>query len=138
MSKSDALENLYIDHEFRTATFTKPTANWIALFTAAPSDAGGGTEVSTSGTNYGRVNLPPLDANWAAPSAGNGITSNLVAVTFPLPTGSNWGTVTHFGIFDSQTGGVMRRWAPLAATKIVNAGDLAPVFPIGALTVTEG
>jgi hypothetical protein len=138
MSKSDALETLYINHEFRTATFAKPSSCWIGLFTAAPSDAGGGTEVSTAGTNYARVDAGVGDSSWAATSGGSGLTSNLAAITFPDPLGNNWGTVTHFAIFDSPVGGTMRRWSPLVAPKLITAGDLAPVFPIGGLTVTEG
>jgi hypothetical protein len=34
-----------------------PSGTWLALFTAAPTDAGGGTEVSTSGTAYARVQV---------------------------------------------------------------------------------
>ena len=49
---SDYLENKLIDHLFRAGTFAKPTALWVALFTGAPGDAGGGTEVS--GGSYAR------------------------------------------------------------------------------------
>jgi hypothetical protein len=136
MSKTNYLEGEYIKHEFRAGSFTKPTGLYIALFTAAPGEAGGGTEVS--GGAYARVNLPPSDTNWAAPSAGNGITSNLVAVTFPAPVGANWGTVTHFAIFDALTGGNMLRQNALTASKLISDGDQAPVFPIGSLVITEG
>lgn len=139
---SDYLENLAIDHIFRTRTWAKPTALYIALFTAAPSDAGGGTEVA--GGSYARVNLPPLDTNWAATQGGTsgnssgtgGVTSNAVAITFPAPTG-NWGTVTHFAIFDALTGGNMLPvWDALTASRTILSGDPAPSFAIGALAVT--
>src|SRR4051812_27504148 len=103
---SDYLENLIVDAIFRTRAFAKPAALWVALFTAAPSDVGGGTEVAGGG--YGRVNLPPLDTNWAATQGGvsgnssgtGGQTSNAVAITYPAPS-ANWGTITHFAIFDA-------------------------------------
>lgn len=132
---SDYLENLWIDHLFRSATWAKPTALWVGLFTAAPSDAGGGTEVS--GGSYARVNLPPLDANWAAPSAGNGVTSNLAAITFAAPTGA-WGTVTHFGIFDASTGGNLLIWDALTSSVAVTSGGPAATFAVGALQITVG
>src|SRR5262249_57819579 len=65
---SDALENLFIDHLFRSTKWTAPAALWVALFTGAPSDAGGGIEVSSGA--YTRVNLPPSDSNWTATQGG--------------------------------------------------------------------
>lgn len=135
MSKTNYLEDQIISHIFRTTAFTRPTVLAIALFTAAPSDAGGGTEVS--GGSYARVNLPPLNTNWAATSGTDGKTSNLVAVTFPAPT-ANWGVITHFAIFDATTGGNMLYQTALTTSKTVNNADPAPTFPIGALTVAEG
>lgn len=134
MAKSDYLENEIIKHIFRTGSFTKPTNLYVALFTAAPSDAGGGTEVS--GGSYARVANNPLDANWAATSGTDGKTSNVGAITFPAPT-ANWGTVTHWGIFDASTAGNLLYHAALTTSKTVNNGDAAPSFGAGALTVTE-
>lgn len=138
---SDYLENLLIDHLFRTRTFAKPTALYLALFTAAPSDAGGGTEVAGGG--YARVNLPPLDTNWQATQGGTsgnssgttGATANNVAVQFAAPT-ANWGTITHFGVFDALTGGNLLVWDALAASRTVLSGDPAPSFPPNAIQVT--
>lgn len=130
---TDYLEGELIKHIFRTGSFTKPTALYIALFTAAPNDAGGGTEVT--GGSYARAQLNPADANWAAPAAGNGVTSNAAAITFPAPT-ANWGSVTHFAIMDASTAGNMLFHGALTASKTVNNGDPAPEFAIGDLTVT--
>jgi hypothetical protein len=52
-----------------------------------------------------------------------------------VPT-ANWGTVTHFGIFDALTAGNLLFWAALTASKVVNSGDAAPKFLAGALTIT--
>lgn len=140
---SDYLENKIIDHLFRTATFAKPAAIYLALLTAAPSDLGGGTEVA--GNSYARVNLPPLDTNWKATQGGTsgassgtgGVTSNAVAVVFPTPSG-NWGTITHYGIFDAATGGNLLIWDALTTPRTVNTGDPGPSFAIDALTITVG
>jgi hypothetical protein len=140
---TDYLENLIIDHIFRTATFTKPTALYLALFTAAPSDSGGGTEVT--GGSYARVNLAPLNANWTATQGGTtgassgsgGQTSNALAITFPAPT-ANWGTVTHFAIMDASSGGNMLIWDALTASRTILSGDPAPSFAVGALQITVG
>ena len=132
-SMSDYLEVEIIKHIFRTGSFTKPTALYIALFTAAPSDAGGGTEVT--GGSYARVNRPPLDANWDATSGTNGLTANTAVITFPTPT-ADWGIITHMGIFDAITSGNLLFHGALTASKTVNNGDAAPTYPASALTIT--
>lgn len=138
---SDYLENLVIDHLFRTRTFAKPSALYFALFTSAPTDSGGGTEVS--GGAYARVNLAPSDSNWTATQGGTsgnssgtaGQTANALIITFAAPS-ANWGTVTHFGIFDALTGGNLLIWDALVAARTILNGDPAPSFPIGALQIT--
>jgi hypothetical protein len=138
---SDYLENAIIDHLFRTRTFAKPAALYVALFTAAPSDAGGGTEVTGGG--YARVNLAPADANWQATQGGTsgnssgtgGQTGNAAIITYPSPSAS-WGTVTHFGIFDALTAGNLLVWDALTTPRTIANGDPAPTFQVGALTIT--
>lgn len=132
-SMSDYLEGELIKHIFRTGSFTKPTVLGVALFTAAPSDSGGGTEVT--GGSYARVDTPPLDANWDAPAAGDGHTSNSGIITFPAPT-ANWGTITHIGIFDATVAGNLLFHGALTTSKTVNNGDPAPTFQIGDLDIT--
>lgn len=137
---SDYLENQIIDHIFRTTAFTKPTVLAVALLTAAPTDAGGGTEVS--GNAYARVSLNPLDANWngtqgnttGVSSGTGGVTSNASVITFPTPTAS-WGTVTHFGLYDATTAGNLILWGTLTVSKVINNGD-AVTFPAGSLQFT--
>tara|TARA_R110000737_G_scaffold312235_1_gene321525 strand:- start:1081 stop:1488 length:408 start_codon:yes stop_codon:yes gene_type:complete len=132
--KSNYLENELINHVFRTATFSKPSAIYVALYTVTPSDAGGGTECSGGG--YARVSVPPLNANWDATSGSDGKTANTAAVTFPTPSGS-WGSIVAFAILDASSGGNFLYWGPLTNAKTVNNGDPAPKFNIGQLTVTE-
>lgn len=130
---SDYLEGQIRAHIFRTASFTKPTTLAVGLFTAAPNDAGGGTEVT--GGSYARVAVNPADANWTAASATDGVTTNAAAITFPAPT-ANWGTVTHFGIFDATTTGNLLFHGALSASRTINNGDAAPQFAAGALSIT--
>jgi hypothetical protein len=128
VSKSDYLENKLLDHMLGKTAYTMPTV-YVGLYTAAPTDAGGGTEVS--GGNYGRVTTS--GATWNAASAGS--SSNAAAVTFPTASAS-WGTVTHFGLFDATTAGNMLRWGALTTSKTVGNGD-TPSFGIGTLVLTE-
>jgi hypothetical protein len=144
---SDYLENKLIDHVFRGVSYTAPSGLYIGLLTAAPSDSGGGTEVGTSGTNYARASLAPSTGNWAAtngattttnPSSGtSGTTSNNSAITFNAPSGrTNWGNITHVGVYDSATVGAgnLLFWCALTTPKNVNSGDAAPSFAISQLT----
>jgi hypothetical protein len=127
---TNILEDLIIKHIFRTGTWAKPTTLKIKLFTAAPGEAGGGTEVT--GGSYAQQTLDPLDANWAATSGGNGLTSNSSAITYPAPT-ANWGTVTDMAITDGTDQWI---YGTLTNSRVISNGDSAPTFAIGALTVT--
>lgn len=130
---SDYLEGQLRAHLFRTASFAKPSVLAIALYTAAPGETGGGTEVS--GGSYARVSRNPLDANWTAASATDGLTDNAASIDFPAPTG-NWGSVTHLAILDATSAGNFLFYGALATPKTVNNGDAAPSFAAGALDVT--
>lgn len=138
---SDYLENKLADHLFRTTTYSQPAALAVALFTAAPGETGGGTEVS--GGSYARVSNNPANANWngthgnttGASSGTGGQISNAGAITFPTPS-ANWGTISHFGVFDATTSGNLLIYGALTTAKTVNNGDPAPSFQAAALTVT--
>lgn len=140
MPMSDYLQNKLIDHLFRAATFSKPSAIYVGLYTATPNDAGGGTEVS--GGSYARQNLAPSDTNWLATQGGtsgnssgtSGQTKNAVAITFPAPT-ADWGVITSYGIFDGLTGNLLL-YGNFTASKTVSNGDQAPVVAINGMTVT--
>lgn len=137
---SDYLENKILDWLLRGQTFTPPATVYVALLTAAPSDTGGGTEVS--GGSYARVAVTSALAGWAgtqaaasttASSGTSGTTSNNAAITFPAPT-SNWGVCTHMAVYDASTVGNLLFWAALTTSKTVNSGDAAPSFAAAALT----
>lgn len=148
---SDFLENKLIDWMLRAQAVgitgasagaaSGPTSVYVALLTAAPSDTGGGTEVT--GGSYARVTVASSLANWAgtqsagstsASSGTNGTTSNNNAITFPAPT-ANWGVVTHIAIYDASSAGNLLFWGALSVSKTVNNGDAAPSFAAAALTI---
>lgn len=83
-SFSNYLENALLDHALGGGNYTRPATVYIALFTVAPSDAGGGTEVS--GNNYSRAAVTNDATNF--PAASGGAKSNGVAITFATPSGS--------------------------------------------------
>ncbi|MCH8172476.1 MAG: hypothetical protein IIA70_04115 [Proteobacteria bacterium] len=128
---SDFLEQRLLNVIFRTQVAYKPTAIYIALFTAAPDDTGGGTEVT--GGSYARQQVSQADAEWNAPGAA-GLIDNVNDITFPVAT-ANWGTVTHMAIFDAVTAGNLLFHRILTASKIVNTDDTFK-FAVGDLDIT--
>jgi hypothetical protein len=135
---SNFLENELVDHLWRARSFTAPTNHHFALFTAAPGEAGGGTEVS--GGSYARVDMAAGFTNFEGTggettnvdSAGtSGATQNRVAITFPTPS-ANWGLVTHMADFDAASAGNLYSYGALTASKNINNGDPSPNFPVGA------
>lgn len=142
-SKTNYFENKLIDFVFRAQVFVPPATLYIALFTVAPDDASGGTEVA--GGSYARVGVTASLANFAGTqgagtttvsSGTGGATSNNGTITFPAPT-ANWGSVVAMGIMDAASGGNMLYWSALSTPKTVNNGDAAPVFSAASLTISE-
>lgn len=113
---SDYLETKVLDHVFGGTAYTAPTTLYVALFTAAPTDTGGGTEVNTSGTAYARQTI--------AFTTSGGTTSNTSAVEYSTATGSGFGTVVAMGIFDASTSGNLLAYGSLTTSKSVSAGDV--------------
>lgn len=96
---SDYLEDAIRNWHKGTAFPTAPTDLLLALFTAAPSDSGGGTEVVTG---VGYLRKPMVAATeWTSGAAGTGQIQNTNAVAFAAASGS-WGTITHFGVYDDN------------------------------------
>ena len=124
---SDFSEKLLLDWMMTTGSATRPTAWYVALYTAAPSDSGGGTEVS--GNGYSRQAV-----TFAAASTPGGTTSNTGAVTFTAAGGS-WGTITHIGIFNASTSGNLLWHGSMTASKTIADGETLE-FAIGNIDLT--
>lgn len=107
---------------------TLPITPYIALFTVAPTDAGGGTEVSGSG--YSRQSSA---GKWAAPAAG--ATALNANVDFPTVTGSSY-TVVAIACLDASSGGNMLWWAD-AGSVLVAVGNFYRLPATTGITFTE-
>ena len=125
-SYTDYLENKVLDHVTGKASFTMPTV-YVALFTANPTDAGGGTEANY--TSYARVTTSA--ATWN--SASGGSITNGAAITFPACTGGS-NTITGFGGYDASSGGNLLWYGPCSLS--VSSG-ITPEFAASALTITQ-
>ena len=123
-SFSDYLENALLDHVFRNTALTSPTNVYVALYTVAPTDAGGGTEVSGSG--YARQAI-----TFGAASGGSITNTTVVSST---ASGGNFGNIVAVGIFDAITAGNLLAWDAVTSTTI-NDGDTFRI-EIGNHTIT--
>ena len=124
MSFSDTFETTVLTWSFTTSSATRPTEWHIALYTASPSDPGGGTEVSGGGYARQAVTFT-VSGNTA---------SNNAAIEWPVATAA-YGTVTDVGVFDASTGGNLIAYAALTTSKAIDTGDVFRL-PSGDLDVT--
>jgi hypothetical protein len=127
-SFTDHTESLVLNWLFTTNTATRPTAWYVGLFTAAPGETGGGTEVS--GNAYARKATGTITVSGTATTA-----TNSAAIEFDPASGGNWGTITHAAIFDASTSGNMLAYAELTTARTINDGDVFRV-PASSLTIT--
>lgn len=125
---STYLRTKLADHVFRQTPYTPPATIYVSLHTANPTPVGT-NEVAGSG--YGRSAVPATALFWLEAA---GVVTNNVLITFPAPVGS-WGTISHFGLWDSTTGGNLLVYGALTAAKAVDEEN-GVVFPVSYLTVT--
>ena len=124
MSLTNTFETRVLEWLLTTGSATRPTTWYLGLFTGAPGEAGGGTEVS--GGSYVREAV-------VFTVSGDTATNN-AAVEWPVAT-ANWGTITHVAIFDALTSGNMIAYAALSNSKTINTGDVLRI-PASDLDVT--
>ena len=115
MSFSNYLEDAVLNHVFGSGsgTYTPASTLYVALFTSAPSDTGGGTEVSGGG--YARQT--------GTFTTSSGTASNDSAIEYPTAT-ADYGTVVAMGIFDASSGGNLLAYGTLTTSKNVSSGDV--------------
>lgn len=127
MAFSDYLEDKLLKHTFANTAFTSPGTVYLGLFTAAPSDTGGGTEVS--GGSYARISCA-FSVSGTDPTTA----TNSSAAEFATATGS-WGSVGWVGVFDASSSGNLLAWSALTTAKTVSSGDVFR-FDAGDLDIT--
>lgn len=124
-------------HEDRVLNWLKgsafpaaPGTLYLGLYTAAPTDAAGGTEVA--GNAYARQAL--TFGAISTVDGPNSMASN-ADVLFPVATPAGWGTIVAVGLFDAVSGGNLIMWATITNVTINATEQLK--FPTGNITVTE-
>jgi hypothetical protein len=109
---SDFAENLALKFLLTNTTATRPTAWYVALYTTATSDAGGGTEVS--GGSYARQAI--------AFTVTTDTATNSSTITFPTASAS-WGSIGWVAIYDASTGGNSLFHGAVTTAKTIDSGD---------------
>jgi hypothetical protein len=123
-SFTDYLEDAVLNYVFRNTGTPTSTSVYLGLFTAAPTDAGGGAEVSGSG--YARQ-VTVFDA------AASGAITNTAAESFTA-SGGSFGTVVAVGIFDAVTAGNLIAWDDITSAVVGDGTTLN--FAIGDIDVS--
>jgi hypothetical protein len=111
-----------------TRNYTPPSTLYVAGFTVAPTDAGGGTEGNYGG--YARV--PTTSANWSLAS-GTGVVDNSTVIQWPLATSDEGAPWVAFGIYDQASGGNLLIWSLLQDQTLEPETGDQPEFGIGQL-----
>jgi len=124
MSMSDAFETITLQWLFTASAVTRPTVWYLALYTVAPTDAGGGTECS--GTSYARQSFTL--------SVSGDTATNTANVEYPTAGGA-WGTIVAVGVFTAATAGTLIASGNLTVSKTIASGDVLRV-PTSSLTIT--
>ncbi len=125
---SDFAETKIIDHFLRATSYTAPTTQYIALYTAV---TGLETNLPTTELVLGAGAYARMVAVFRTATAGT--SENQATITFPTAT-ANWGTITHVAVVDhtsATTYGTavnVWMWGTLTTAKTVNSGD---TFSIG-------
>ena len=106
----------------------------LALFTADPKDDNSGAANEVSAGWYQRQ---PCDS-WTAPvSNADGVTgtqtANSAQVTFPATTGASV-TISHWGLYDAETGGNLLFSGALTTPRTLNVSDVM-TLGVGQLTM---
>jgi hypothetical protein len=112
---SDFLELKILDHITGRTAYTKPSAVYLGLSTGDFTDTGSGSSELT-GNNYSRVSV-------AFDAAASGATSNTSAIDFAAASG-NWGTVSHWALFDAASGGNALITGSFSASKTIETNDV--------------
>ncbi len=135
MSKSDYLELQVLDAVLGAVAYAAPATVYFALYSATPSDAGGGTELEATGSpGYTRVAVTNSAVNFPAAAAGAKTVGT--AVTWPVNSGAAaWAAAVAWGVLDASTGGNLLLWGPMVSLACPVAQAIT--IPAGTTVWTE-
>ena len=108
---------------------------WVALCNTTPVVGDGNiTSKEADYSGYGRVLLSGSSGFGPAAGASGGLSTSILAVTFPVSADTTTTTVGFWALCNAQTDGLMRFWGAIT-TPIAVATDEVPILAAGVLTV---
>ena len=134
-AKSNYLEQKIIEAVLKNTTYAGGANTYVALLTAAATPESG-TVTEVSGGSYARQAVAAASGWSAGGQVGDFYeVSNAADIAFPVAT-ADWGTITHFAIYDALTSGNELYFGQLDASKVVSSGDQFK-FLAGNLKISE-
>lgn len=118
------LEDKLVDHITGDAAYTAPTSIDLALYTVAPEETGGGTEVA-SANGYAREEV-------TFGSSSGGLAANTGAINFAA-SGGNWGTIVASALVDNSSN--ILAYKAMSPAVVVNDTDELD-FDIGSIQLS--
>ena len=111
------LSEKVLKHVFGLGSYTPPAQCYASLHTAAPIEGGASSEVTAG--SYARIPVT-LAAIGGEPYMLRNAADMLFAIAL-----SNWGTITHAGVYDALTGGNLLAENALDTPRTINTNDRA-------------
>ena len=106
-----------------------PAKYYLALSKTAPAiDGSGVTEPPVNSSGYARVELTSLS------EPADGVIKNLSTVSFEESL-VDWGIITHYAVYDAETGGNLLFYNALEAPRTAESGTVL-MFRANELTLT--
>jgi hypothetical protein len=133
---SNFTETNIINALLRGVTMPLPSNTFVSLHTADPNETGANEVTTVAMPGYVRrcaENTGAIGTGWSAPT--DGVSTNLLQLTFPSNNGPDAVVVTHFGLWDALSSGNCLVTAPLTTPRTLAVDDII-VFDVGSLTVT--
>lgn len=125
-SMTDYLESKVLQHIIGEAAFTQPSGLYLAAFSVAPGETGGGTELT--GNNYARQAIT-FEAE-----GGDGVVANSAQVQFAA-SGGDWSEIIGWGIMDASSGGNMLYYQDSVSHTVLDGATLT--IAAGQLVLTQ-
>ena len=127
-SFTNYLENNVLNHIFGKTSYSLSQV-YVGLLSKEPNEDGSSVSEPDC-QSYARA--VTNSSSWQA--AVEGLIENNSNITFAIAC-ENWGTMTHFALFDAASGGNVLAYGSLSPSKTVNSGD-KPSFSPGDLIIS--
>jgi hypothetical protein len=132
--KGYALSDGLLNYFFNAGSLPTIGADlYAALFTSAPTDYGGGVEVT--GGSYARLAVARNTTNFPTSTTGTEAITCMATLNFVSPT-ADWGATGWFAWMSAATGGYIVYWAPLSSPVTILSGVPFTLGP-ASITFTE-